>query len=825
MMAQMDSADGKGAPFEVVYSCARAGFALHWLKPRSKAPLTDGWSRAPVPDPDGLRRTYKQGYNVGVRLGEPSAVAGGFLHVLDIDIRVDDLADEAWDAVRALLGDIDPDSLPCVASGSDGASRHLYFVSERAFYSRKLVVSEGKHRDNGRWRYDYEIELFGTGKQVAMPPSIHPDTGKEYTWERPFDFDLLAMGIAPMVSAERLEKMADAVSETYEFETIEPLTFKQGQLEKELGEIADERIDDYADWITLGQALHHQFGGSREGYDLWVKHSKRSEKFNEREMPAKWRGFGRNRRRPVTMATVRQWVLDDRRQAFVDSFDDAFDDLDDDEDTVTTGIPSEDIEDLLGGTSEIDPLDADVDDVEEDPLDAPVKLPWFSLLDINADTGAIRPNLHNVTLLVRNDPRIAGVPEFNLFTGEIVQRKPIAEKAASRKNAAKPVSQLKTDVWRVEDSVNGTLWTDSRDDDIRRVFEAPKTQGGYGIKVSDRDLTAAINIIAKENSFHPVREYLNRLKWDGKPRAERLFIDYLGADTTPYTREIARLTLIAAVCRVYEPGHKFDFAVIIEGLQGRGKSTFIQTLGINWFAELDGNFSDTKQMIELMQGAWILEIPELSGFNRADVRNIKAFISRTKDRARLAYARRAAEFPRQSIFIGSTNDRKYLKDDTGGRRFWPVQCNVKTVDFVGLRANVDQIWAEVLTMYRQMRSDEPSGTLPLYLTDPDAVSEAVALQESRTVESSEVMLAGTIEAWLNKPKQTGGLADDEGKVRDVTCLKEIWVECLDKPQNDYDQRFSQLIGRAMDLLPHWKQEGQMNHKVFGKQRAYRRTLV
>jgi hypothetical protein len=659
-----------------------------------------------------------------------------------------------------------------------------------------------------------EDELFGTGKQVAMPPSLHPETGKEYRWEREFDFTMLDLGVAPTIPAERLAEIAECTGETYDYEAIEPLTFKPGQLEAELAEIGADRIDDYHDWVTIGQALHHQFGGSKHGYDLWVAISKRSDKFDPREMPGKWRSFGRSRRRPITMATIRQWILDERRADFVASFDDAFDDLPDlDETPAPTAAPiSDDITELLGGEA-----------TTHDPLDKPVELPWFSLLEFTND-GAIKPHLHNVGLLVTHDPRIVGIPEFNEFTGEIVQRKPIGIKPDSRKDSAKPTMQLRPDVWRVEDVINGTLWDDSRDNDIRRVFEAPKMQGGYGIRISDRDLTAAIDTVARQNSFHPVREYLERQEWDGRSRVEGLFVEYLGAQDTPYTREIARLTLIAAVCRVFEPGHKFDFAVIIEGLQGRGKSTFVAMLARKWFAELDGDFGNTKQMIEIMQGAWILEIPELSGFNRTDVRNIKAFISRTKDKARLAYDRRARVFPRQSIFFGSTNDRKYLADPTGGRRFWPISCRVEMINFARLRDNVDQIWAEALTLYREMRRTQPTGTLPLYLTNPDARSEAELLQESRTVESSEQMLAGKIEAWLDQPIQTGGLHANEGKIRDVTCILEIAAECLGKPREEHNQRFSQLIGRAMDLIDGWESVKQFKHPIHGRQRGYRRKM-
>jgi hypothetical protein len=286
--------------------------------------------------------------------------------------------------------------------------------------------------------------------------------------------------------------------------------------------------------------------------------------------------------------------------------------------------------------------------------------------------------------------------------------------------------------------------------------------------------------------------------------------------------------MTAAVTRVFEPGHKFDFATILEGIQGKRKSTFIKILGRHWFKELDGDFHDAKQMIELMQGGWVLEIPELTGFNRSDVRAIKAFISREIDHARLAYARRAAAFPRQCIFIGSTNDHEYLKDDTGGRRFWPVLCTVKEIDTARLEGEVDQLWAEALVSYRAMRAAQPYGTLPLFLTDPAAAKIAARLQESRRVESADDGVAGRIAAWLDKPMRDGGFDDKdaggEPRLRDVTCLMQIFCEGLGGHANGYDQIKAQTLGRAMLRVPGWFTDGERAtfDNPYGRQRAYYR---
>lgn len=833
-----------------------AGFALHWLHPRKKRPIGREWQDKPVATLEDLQRSHRPGNNLGLRLGEPSYTAAGYVHVLDADIRIPELADEAWAALRALLPSVDLESLPCVASGSGGESRHLYFVTDKAFSSKLLLTSEGKHRrevvdhETGevseKWSYDWEIELFGTRKQVAMPPSIHPDTGKPYIWEREFDLALMDLGIAPSIPSEVIEELGAAETTTFAFEAREPLDFKPGQLEAELDLINVSALH-YDDWIRLGQALHHQFGGSQEGYDLWVQHTKRSAKFTGerqlREMKRiKWRSFGKYRGQPVTMATIRQWAQAARIADIRNAFDEEDEDADCDiEDTVEEEVdPLADefdpLADVLGGPvpPAAPPKPAAIDDLNEftggagaEP--APQSGDWISLLDLNEE-GAIKPTLHNVELMVKNDPRLRGLPQLNEFTQETVQRTEPGRQKNRRRNAVKQPRQLNGRVWQINDTLNGELWSDDRDFAIRSILEAPKTQGGYGVKVSDRDLKAAVVLAANENAFHPVREYLTGLKWDGVQRVETLYLDYVNAPDDIYHRTVARLMMVAAVTRIFEPGHKFDFATILEGLQGKRKSTFIQVLGRSWFAELDGDFHDAKQMVELMQGAWIMEIPELTGFGRADVRAIKAFISRQKDRARLAYARRAGEFPRQCIFIGSTNDREYLKDDTGGRRFWPVECRLGAdveIDTDALAAAVDQLWAEAVVLYTQMRVAKPHGTLPLYITDPEARRIAARLQESRRVESPDDVLAGRIAEWLDRPVSEGGFDEDEtgsGSVRNEVCTGQIWVECLQGDARAFKATEQAMVNRAMQRVPGWGSDGTQKRfpAPYGKQRVFYR---
>jgi predicted P-loop ATPase len=320
------------------------------------------------------------------------------------------------------------------------------------------------------------------------------------------------------------------------------------------------------------------------------------------------------------------------------------------------------------------------------------------------------------------------------------------------------------------------------------------------------------------------------VKWDGVCRAETLFVDYLGCDDNDYNRQAALMTLVGAVARVMRPGHKFDFVPILEGVQGKGKSTFIEILALNWYNELTGDISEPKQMVELMQGSWILELGELSSMARAEVNDLKAFVSRKEDKVRLAWEKRAKDFPRQCIFIGSTNDREYLRDMTGGRRFWPIVCKLLgQIDNPRLRREVMQIWAEALVIYQGLSAKHGSGELPLHLTD-EAASMALVMQESRRVETSEEMLAGQIYAWLESPIGTDERFDDldadaPKAYRPETCIAQIWQEMLGR-DGSVPHTEAMKIGKAMLIVGWQRTEGPViGHEInkkYGKCRVYLR---
>jgi predicted P-loop ATPase len=302
--------------------------------------------------------------------------------------------------------------------------------------------------------------------------------------------------------------------------------------------------------------------------------------------------------------------------------------------------------------------------------------------EFNPSTGMIENNLPNVTAVVKCDARLFGVVQFNEFKHERVMRRDF---------------HTKTDTFGsvyIDNKHDGDPWEDLHEDMIRGMLETPNGKGkkGYGMKVSDRDLRAAIGVVAQTWSFHPVRQRLLTFKWDGVSRVEELFIKYLGAEDNAYHREIARLWMIAAVTRVFEAGHKFDFVPILEGLQGKGKSTFIEVLAMDWFGTMQANFNDTQKLMEELKNVWLAELPELGNMSRSSVEDAKAFIGGTQTVVRMAYGRNPITFKRQQVFMGSTNKSEYLADTTGNRRFWPVHCDVDEIDLIGLRTHTG-VWS------------------------------------------------------------------------------------------------------------------------------------
>jgi predicted P-loop ATPase len=274
----------------------------------------------------------------------------------------------------------------------------------------------------------------------------------------------------------------------------------------------------------------------------------------------------------------------------------------------------------------------------------------------------------------------------------------------------------------------------------------------------------SIVVVAHKRHYHPVRNYLTSLKWDGVSRIDGWLSRYGHAADTIYTRAIARKVLCAAVKRAFEPGCKWDYVLIIEGAQGIGKSTLCRILGRSWAGDMNLDPHE-KDSISMMLGKWVIEMSEMTALRWHDANAMKSFITREKDTVRLPYERHAKDFPRQSIFIGTVNPEHvgYLNDITGNRRYWITKFN-GPVDLMGLEKVADQLWAEAVQCYRQeplfLRGEaELMQALEAQARMPEDPLKSNVVKWMRENPDTDVVTTNTVLEWLGVPMKSVNRAD------------------------------------------------------------------
>ena len=401
---------------------------------------------------------------------------------------------------------------------------------------------------------------------------------------------------------------------------------------------------------------------------------------------------------------------------------------------------------------------------------------WAGELQFTAK-GELKSSLHNAMTIVQNNPRLKDAMRFNEFS-QILERS------------------------------DGSQWIEKDSLNLHKYIGAH-----YGPDFSSQKIMNAIYQRGYENSHHPVRDYLWGLRWDGVSRLEPLFIDYFGCPDNVYTREAALCWFAAAVYRVMEPGYKFDFAPVISGEQGVGKTTFLRVMGYEkWYGELSS--FDPKIAIEEISGKWLVEINEMGATNKQALEAQKSFLSACYTRTRLAYRRDAENYGRQCVFMGTTNQDEYLKDSTGNRRWWPIEVSVEAIDIEKLKVERDQIWAEALVLW--------CGGYETFLT-PEAEVLAREAQEAKLEEDE---WKGKIEAWLEqeayRDRYLSKLGSRGGPLgqRDRVCFAEIWEDCLEQEGKAWSSDKGR-VRHIMKKIEGWKKsDGTWFGNRFGHQRGW-----
>jgi predicted P-loop ATPase len=375
-------------------------------------------------------------------------------------------------------------------------------------------------------------------------------------------------------------------------------------------------------------------------------------------------------------------------------------------------------------------------------------------------------------------------------------------------------------------------WKDADDANLRLWLERH-----YGItgkeKVADA-LTAALT----RHSYHPIRDYLNSLTWDGTPRLERLVIDYVGADDNELTRTMTRKHFTAAVARVFKPGCKYDYCLVLTGPEGAGKSTLFSKMGGEWFND-SITTTEGKEGMEQLRRAWIIEMGELAGIKRSEVENVKAFLSKKVDIYRAAYGRHTSDYPRQCVFCGTTNEALFLKGDTGNRRFWVIRIEPHLRKHrkwqTALDRDRDQLWAEAVHYYREgekLYLDEEMETLARKRqqefnddVDDPLFSLLQKFLDTKLPGDWNMRDINSRRRWLRDPDT---LDADGVEVRDRVCAAEFICEMMGKDMTDKEYKYTaRKVCKMMEGLEGWEKVNLSRHaeKLYGSQRSFRRSLV
>lgn len=533
---------------------------------------------------------------------------------------------------------------------------------------------------------------------------------------RPWPGGVEAVQAIPERTLARIEKTIDEAKKArqaasgaepssipYEAPAIPP---KAGGRQLSLAEtvaLAEEALgslspDDYQAWIDIGMACKAGLGSS--GYLVWDAWSSKSAKYaGEADTAKRWKTFKPS---TITLAALfsraeaagweSPWAKAEKRKGArkprparepIPEYD--------------YGHPSADPEPPAAPETHFDATKAPAEEGGNSPPgEPPDDDEWKKWLV--RKSGDVTPCLANAELILSHLKPWQGAIGYDEF----------AERTMFRKRLPCDPGGPATGEWSDHLDSMTAIWL----------------QRSWRVEFSPKTVLQAVEVVARKNKFHPVREALAALApWDGVRRNGDWLSDYLGVKKTPYTELVGAFFLRAMIKRVMEPGCKFDYCLVLEGEQGLGKSTAARILAWHWFADTDLDLSN-KDALMALAGHWVYEISEMGSLMRAEEKKQKSFLSRQDDEYRPPYGRRMIKVARQSVFIGTTNEEEYLKDATGGRRFWPVLCESE-FNLDGLRSNIEQMYAEALVDYREKARCFPTPDEQKELFTPEQVKRGM----------------------------------------------------------------------------------------------------
>jgi predicted P-loop ATPase len=670
------------------------------LRPKSKMPVNSKWTTGPRHTWTELEKSYRPGMNIGVRLGKASRLKDGhYLGVVDCDVKSTD--SKASAEVLSRLQDLKiPLKTLTVYSGRGNGSMHLYIKSKSPIVPRRLAQSAEKVKVHMPSSQPSRHEIATLTRE-----EINGGIRLKAAWE----ISLMGEGqqcvIPPSIHPDtgapyKWNNDGEYVIQPYEPEGGSDERQSKERIQDFKAETVDLLTSELPDGI-IAQIIDGEGVEDRSAALFGAAIAMRKAGFNNNQIisvftdPENFLGnVAYDHAKTKSRKRAAEWVLNftvKKAGKKAESRDD-FEVVP----NVAAPIDKERAKKTLG---EIEKLGGD----------------WKSQLERDHKEGKPKASFKNIKLILIN--------------------KMDGQKFLAHNAFANRINWLLNTPWKTRKG------EELQDEDFIKIKNY--LVHNFRMEPTRERIREVVIQIAHENSFHPVKEYLETLEWDGKPRLDNWLITYLGAHGAPveYLQAVGRKVITAMIARVMRPGVEFAHIMILEGEQRIGKSATAKILGRPWFSDTAFDIRD-KDAKQTLSGVWVMEIAELAQFSRADVDLLKNFISSSVDRYRMPYGTTVQDYKRQCVFIGTTNNTNYLRDKTGNSRFWPVRFGKGRLDRKKLEDDRDQLLAEAKFCYELGEN--------LWMDTPELEKQAMAQQLSR-LEVDE--MEAPILKWIIENKQ------------------------------------------------------------------------